>query len=744
VTPRVAKSALPAILAAWLASGGTHGADRVAPGPGTREMAALLAERAAGVDPMRLAMVVNDRRAEALSRQLARPMPASRRIGLRAMAATELIHAGRIDDALLALDALKADALQHEPGSWGRHERLFRMMQVSAFMRMAEDQNCHRNNRDACLLPIQGEGVHVIREGSTRAIAVLEEILADDPSDLRARWLLNVAHMTLGGYPARVPARHLVPPSAFASEFALPRFPNVAREAGIELLAHAGGAVTDDFDGDGRLDVLTSSMGFDDPLHLFRNRGDGSFEDVAGAAGLAGETGGLNLLQADYDNDGDVDVLVLRGGWLGAEGAFPMSLLRNEGDGTFEDVTRAAGLLRFAPTQTATWLDYDGDGRLDLYVGNESQGGDRFPCQLFHNDGDGRFSERAAQAGVDVVAFVKAVVSGDYDNDGRPDLYVSVVDGDNKLFRNDGPAEGGGWRFRDVAAKAGVVEPHASFGALFFDYDDDGWLDLFVAGYGSPRGLPAPEDVAADYLGLPTDAERGRLFRNRGDGTFEDATRKARLFRVVPAMGLNFGDLDNDGWLDLYLGTGTPDLGMLVPNRMFRNDGKGGFQDVTTAGNFGHLQKGHGVAFADLDNDGDQDVFEQMGGAYRVDTAYSALYLNPGNANGWLGLELEGTRTNRKGLGARIRVAVDGPSGRRVLHRTVGSGGSFGASPLRQEIGLGPAPRVAWVEIAWPVTGAVQRLEGLAPSRHYRVREGAAAAVALERPSFPMPRRASR
>ena len=188
-------------------------------------------------------------------------------------------------------------------------------------------------------------------------------------------------------------------------------------------------------------------------------------------------------------------------------------------------------------------------------------------------------------------------------------------------------------------------------------------------------------------------------------------------------MGLNFGDLDNDGYLDFYVGTGNPELTTLIPNRMFRNAGGKFFQEVTTSGNFGHLQKGHGIAFADINNDGNQDVFEKMGGAYDGDTAYSSLYANPGHGNHWITLQLEGVQTNRCAIGARIKVTVRTAGGTRDIYKTVGSGASFGCNPLRQEIGLGQAQAIDRVEIYWPVSRKTQTLRGLTRDRFYRVRE---------------------
>jgi hypothetical protein len=203
-------------------------------------------------------------------------------------------------------------------------------------------------------------------------------------------------------------------------------------------------------------------------------------------------------------------------------------------------------------------------------------------------------------------------------------------------------------------------------------------------------------------------------------------------------MGHNFGDLDNDGYLDVYLGTGRPPYDALMPNLMYRNDGGERFVDVTYSGGFGHLQKGHGVAFGDFDHDGDQDVFEEMGGAYPGDAYHSALYENPGHGHRWLNLRLEGVRSNRSALGAKVTVRVETPAGERALHRVVGGGGSFGRSPLRVEVGLGDATAIREVEIEWPRPGPrrdrLQRLGPLELDRFYAVREGEPARLLELRP----------
>jgi hypothetical protein len=277
----------------------------------------------------------------------------------------------------------------------------------------------------------------------------------------------------------------------------------------------------------------------------------------------------------------------------------------------------------------------------------------------------------------------------------------------------------GGRRFRDVTEAAGVAEPIQSFPTWFFDYDNDGWLDLFVSGYRAGTG-----DVAREYLGLAHQSEVPRLYRNNRDGTFANVTAAARVDRIMYTMGSNYGDLDNDGFQDFYVGTGDPDFRAVMPNRMFRNAGGQFFQDVTTSGGFGHIQKGHGVAFGDIDNDGDQDLYMVVGGAYPGDAFQNALFLNPGHRNAWLTIQLEGVQSNRAGIGARVTVTVETPNGEREIHNVVSTGGSFGASSLQQEIGLGDATVVREIVVHWPTSGTTDRFSGIPINRAIRVREG--------------------
>jgi hypothetical protein len=572
-----------------------------------------------------------------------------------------------------------------------------------AALRRGEVENCVACcNESSCIFPLDGAAVHRRPSGSREAIDSFTRYLRERPEDLGVRWLLNVAYMTLGEYPGGVPRELLLPLGRFAGAAGDPRrMPNIASRVGLNVRGEsmAGGCMVDDFDGDGRLDVFMPTT---DPARgalLLHNRGDGSFEDVSAAAGLAGQVLALNGCHADYDNDGALDVLLLRGAW---EVPRRMSLLRNRG-GRFEDVTLAAGLGEPIATQAAGWADYDNDGRLDLYVAGEFDAARPDPRnrgRLYHNRGDGTFEDLAARAGVTNDRFGKGVAWGDYDDDGRPDFYVANLGQPGRLYHNRGDGT-----FEDVATVLRVTEPTYGFACWFWDYDNDGRLDLWI----NPNRATLSE-VIQDQLGRPGSGDRPRLYRNVGGvEAFRDVTREVGLDRVVLPMGSNFGDIDNDGYLDIYLGTGRPSFSYLMPNLLFRNAEGRRFEDVTAATGTGHLQKGHGVAFADWDRDGDLDIFLEAGGAVPGDRAHNVLFQNPGYGHHWLSVKLVGTRTNRAALGARIRVDLSGREGASSsIYRTITTGSSFGGNPLASTIGLGRAERIRALEVSWPTSATRQ------------------------------------
>lgn len=703
---------------------------------------------------MRLAVIANHlerggsfmgmrNRIESMKKQLASSMEGSQAIDTRLNLARSLLNYGRTPEAIELFEEnnriIAADA-EYDPVE----ARQMRELLAISYLRQGEQENCIKDhNADRCLFPIKDGGVYTITQTTRLAVAAYAALLDDYPEDLNYRWLLNIAYMALGEYPNNVPSQWLLSPQVFASDYEIDRFHDVAAGAGVDCLDLAGGCVIDDLNGDGYLDLLVSSWGAKDQLRYLENNGDGTFAEHIRSAGIRGEMGGLNLTHADYDNDGDLDVLVLRGAWLGQYGEHPNSLLRNNGDGTFSDVTRAAGLFSLHPTQTAAWGDFDNDGWLDLFIGNESSFQTNHPSELFHNNGDGTFTDVARQVGLNIVSFVKAAVWGDYNNDGYIDLFLSCLNRPNLLFRNDGPPSEAEpvdveriWSFTEIGYEAGVSEPRRSFPAWFFDFNNDGWLDIFIADYDSFDANSLAR-VVADYLRLPDpNAFRSFLYENNHDGTFTNRAPKLGLDRVFLAMGANFGDIDNDGWLDLYIGSGEPDLRTLVPNRMFRNDRGKRFQDVTTSGGFGHLQKGHGIAFGDIDNDGDQDVYAVMGGAFEGDVFQNALYLNPGSENHWITLILEGRQANRSAIGARVRVVIEAKGKNRELHRVVNSGGSFGSSSLQLEIGLGQASGVELLEIIWPGSSEEQQFTEVPMDRFYRVIEGDESLHSIERQQF--------
>lgn len=568
-------------------------------------------------------------------------------------------------------------------------------LQGVAGLRQGESENCiNCRGEGACVFPILPTAVHKQRDGSELAVRHFTEYLQRHPGDRAAMWLLNVAHMTLGQYPDGVAEEHLLPLESFCDEpeQSIGAFCDIGHLAGVNRLNQAGGAIMEDFDNDGLLDIVVSSMDTAMPLAYYHNQGDGTFSDLAEQAGLKDQLGGLNCVQCDYNNDGWMDIFVVRGAWFKT----PMrpSLLRNEGNGRFTDVTREVRLMDPVNAIFARWADYDNDGDVDLFVGCEHQ-----RHRLFRNNGRGAFDEIAELVGLaGNRKFCRGASWGDYDGDGDEDLFVNYLDAPPQLFRNEGRSG-----FRDVARELELAEPAEGFSCWFWDYDNDGWLDIYATNYRRDLG-----QAVRGLLSETQEAATDRLYRNLEGKAFQDVTSAAGLNKVMGTMGSNFADFDNDGFLDFYLATGWPGYSALVPNRMFRNVQGKRFAEITISSRTGHLQKGHGVACGDWDRDGHVDMFVEIGGATPGDVFHNALFQNPAqDANHWLNVKLKGEKSNRASIGARIKVVTAGDNPKTV-YRHVDSGSSFGANPLEQHIGLGTETRIASLEIFWPASGTTQ------------------------------------
>ncbi len=640
----------------------------------------------------------------------------------------ELLYAGKNTEAIVKIRRLLEEQDQ-SIDYMNMKSRQFWDLLAIAYMRKGEWENCiDHHSAASCVMPIEGDGIHSLREGSEKAIEIYSKILEQFPKDYQSKWLLNIAYMTLGEYPELVPEKFLIQGILSDSIPSDLSFVNVALGLGIDVNELSGGSCVEDFNNDGWLDIIASSYGLDDQISVFLNKGDGTFQDQTSQSGLAGIVSGLNMVHADYDNDGLADLLVLRGGWLGKEGTHPNSLLKNLGDGKFKDVTHETGLYSLKPTQTASWADINLDGWLDVFVGNEGGPEQDFPSELFVSNGDGTFTELAQSVGIQVNEYVKGVSWGDVNNDGYPDLYISILDGKNKLFVNMGGNTWDDWTFEEQSAQFQVSEPIHSFPTWFWDVNNDGWQDIFVVSYPPDRMFQVAWDEGMHYISRANDRTFPKLYINNRDGTFKDMTKAYGLQRPIYGMGSNFGDFDSDGYLDCYIGTGAPDLRSIVPNLAFRNHEGKWFQDITFSSGLGYIQKGHAVSFADIDNDGDQDIYTVLGGAVESDIFPNALMENPGNDNTWITLKLVGTKANRSAIGARVQVhTVSDSNQSHIFHHTVSTGGSFGSSSLQLEMGLGQTKMIDHIRILWPdKDNTVQIIQHVDVNQAYTIIQGEA------------------
>ena len=590
-------------------------------------------------------------------------------------------------------------------------------------------------------------GVYHLRHGDfEKAVTNFKESLRLKPRDPETLWNLWTAYSKLGGYPPELPEEFKIAvsrqPSAVSRQQEtgmegrkdgreegkkessnLPifqpnagsrkpkvsgsQFTNVASDLKMDKVDGGRGSAWGDYDNDGDEDIV--AVGTFQPHALFRNNGDGTFTNVAEGAGIADPRGGWGSLFADYDNDGYLDLYITRGGWSGAA---ENTLYHNNGDGTFTDVTHAAGVADPQSSFCAAWADYDNDGYLDLYIA-DGVIGDGAANVLYHNNGDGTFTNTAESAGVANTGNSLGTAWGDYDKDGYIDLHVINFGQSNVLYRNNGDGT-----FTDVTPTTGMTLPVTdAFVTFFLDVDNDADLDIFISNSGAFQAF-----IAGQITGTaPHDGDRQVLYRNNGDGTFTDVTRESGLYHAFGAMGANFGDIDSDGYLDIYLATGAPQMGRLERDALFRNNGDGTFTDATFALGLGNIGKGHGVTFGDVDTDGDVDIYVPVGGAFIGDQWHNLFYQNTGAGNNYLTLKLVGVKSNRDGIGAKVTLHL----GDSVIYREVSGGCGFGSTnSLSLEIGLKAHTKVDTLEIVWP-SGQVDTHRNLSVNQRLVVTEGA-------------------
>ena len=549
--------------------------------------------------------------------------------------------------------------------------------------------------------------------------------------------------------------RPLVLQSAPATTSPSPvQFVDVAREAGLSvpnvwggvdhkryiIEAKGSGIAFFDYDQDGWLDIyLTNGTRFGESWaagqaptsHLYKNNRDGTFTDVTDKSGLARTGWQTGVCIGDYDNDGWDDLFCCSWGHN--------ILFHNNGDGTFTDVTRKSGVYdeRVRWGSGCTFLDYDRDGHLDLFVCNYIKldpaktpaAGDPGECQwkgipvmcgprglagdtnvLYHNNGDGTFTDVSEKSGIlkPGPRYSITSVSCDFDNDGWPDIYVAVDSEPSILFHNNHDGT-----FTDTAVMAGCAysengHEQAGMGVAVADYDCDGWFDIFKTNFA--------DDTC-------------NLYRNNRDGTFSDVTFASGIGinNQYVAWGCGFVDFDNDGWQDIiqvnghvYPEIGGHEIGQTFknPRLVYRNLGNGQFKDVSSAMGPGineHFSS-RGAAFGDYDNDGDIDAL-----VLNMNDLPSLLRNDGGNKQNWIKLKLIGTKCNRTAIGTRVRAVV----GNHAQTDEVRSGSSvMSQSDLRLHFGLGKAQTVDVIEVKWPTTQKIERFTQVKANQILTIREG--------------------
>jgi hypothetical protein len=526
------------------------------------------------------------------------------------------------------------------------------------------------------------------------------------------------------------------------------RFEDITSKSGINIRHHtrtyhgknadvlrmftAGGAAVavGDYDNDGYEDLFITDSESGTPNHLFHNHHDGTFTDVAQEAGVAGGNDALNIVSDaiwfDYDNDGLSDLLVARFGT-------PI-LYHNEGHGKFRDVTASSGLNKFGNTIAVIAFDYDNDGNLDLLFGNYFQPVNLLDLKdphvlpnnldaatngggvtLWRNTGRGTFADVTDKAGLGkVTGWTLDLGHGDFNNDGLQDIYMACDFGTDHIFLNNGDGT-----FREVTETATGWDTKKGMNVDVADYNNDGWLDIYVT------------NIYDDYM-----KECAMLWQNMGDGTFSDVSQEVGVCNTGWGWAAKFADFDNDGWQDLFVVNGLRSAGpenylpVLLPmlttpgvdfsdvnnwpdignrswsgyqkKRLFHNLGDGSFREIGAASGLNNERDGRGIGVIDLDNDGRLDLVQTN--ADQSPIVYHNVSQNVGN---WIELKLEGTKSNRDAIGARVQLQAGGLTQMRELD---GGNGYAGESSRRIHFGIGAATKIDHLQIRWP-SGRVDQVE---------------------------------
>jgi len=567
-----------------------------------------------------------------------------------------------------------------------------------------------------CSLPLKVH--HESRKYSEMAANTFLKLLNEyDSGDTRYKWLLNFSLMTVDQYPAAVPEEYRIKGGferVFYGEDAAKKkekykdlvFTDRAREFGVDTNDTGRGVAVEDFDGDGYLDIVTGS--FFSGVKLYRNKAGTGFEDKTTDSGLSATKQVHVITAADYDNDGDYDL------FMGRPFSQPL-LFRNKGDGVFEDVTVESGIGRATGADEYTsfswvsaWGDVDNDGDLDLFVSHWGMpipfaGAVSLPAMrstLFINT-NGKFEDQTDQYGLADFVENEEIIGaafGDYDADGDQDLFLSSMMSNSSVLLDN--VNGKKYKLARRFKEKG-------FTASFIDLDHDGNLDIFQGSVATGESVLSRaafdegwDKYSSGYL---------TVFMQR-NGEYIAETDLFEGMMPTATMGASYGDLNNDGCWDFYIGTGNPSPWMVIPNMMYvgKPSGNGcemSFENISMLNGFGTIQKGHGIVFNDFDEDGDQDIYSSLGGMWPGDAWFNQYFVNESHTNNaWVKIRLRGYQSNRSGIGAMIKVVArqNGSEQDFIRYYHMDNHTGFGSAPYQAHIGLGQADVINRIEVCWP------------------------------------------